>query len=737
MDSDTYQGDEDTSERRGDENPLGTSRSHHEQQHMPPSGVQGESTMPRATRLFQKIRDLRDIHQMAKDLEEENARLKSLLQQVGTGATGEGGEAYTMLFKKTGYLNKYRPYATSSLWANTWEPRYVVVKFDSLMYYKNERDVYRNPPRGQLGLRGTFVEVEGLKRRKYWTFRVVDSVGADLVRLSTESHSEMNAWLEALAECGCGMRRTGSSNSMLSSLDDSNIGIQQQVVKEGDHAVLVRSQSGYTSDQSDIGRQPAFGEKKKRYTKKRGLGTGYDGCVPVHTHPKFSMLSSERIRFSDQSGMLTLMFIILAATNFRLILENMLKYGIRFNPFTFIRMVITPSGNTPLILCWPSLLVFATFGFLIETFAASLLRRENSMRSGDEKKVDDGALVEKKSKRRKRFTEWIIGLLNIFNMTIVLLVPFHIITVTNAEPLPSFGLTMVTIVLWLKLVSFIHVNWSLRQLKRIDPRRRWPGESLSGSEPLAVETNDMVYPKNLTMSHFFYFLVAPTLCYQISYPRSPRFRFRWLLRRIAMLSAGLGMMLFITEQYIEPTIDNSIKPIQDMDWLVIIERILKLSIPTLYFWLAMFYSLFELWLNILAEVTRFGDREFYKDWWNSATLGEYWRLWNMPVHKWMLRHVYFPAINMGISKFMAGFIVFFLSAVLHEVMVGVPLHMIRGWAFWGLMLQVPLVWMTEMLKRHFKNDRLGNAIFWVSFCFLGQPIAEILYYHDYRKSHYF
>ena len=86
MDSDTYQGDEDTSERRGGENPLGTSRSHHEQQHMPPSGVQGESTMPRATRLFQKIRDLRDIHQMAKDLEEENARLKSLLQQVGTGA---------------------------------------------------------------------------------------------------------------------------------------------------------------------------------------------------------------------------------------------------------------------------------------------------------------------------------------------------------------------------------------------------------------------------------------------------------------------------------------------------------------------------------------------------------------------------------------------------------------------------------------------------------------------------
>ena len=90
---------------------------------------------------------------------------------------------------KSGYLNKYRPYATSSLWANTWEPRYVVVRDESLMYFKNERDVYRNPPRGQLSLSGTYVEVEGLKRRKYWTFRVVDRQGVDLIRLSTESHS--------------------------------------------------------------------------------------------------------------------------------------------------------------------------------------------------------------------------------------------------------------------------------------------------------------------------------------------------------------------------------------------------------------------------------------------------------------------------------------------------------------------------------------------------------------------
>jgi diacylglycerol O-acyltransferase-1 len=673
---------------------------------------------PSGVGFLQKIRDLRDVHHLVKTLEEENARLKSVLQQMSGGDTRSNPEVTALLFSKTGYLNKYRPYATSSLFANTWEPRYVVLKDRSVMYYKKERDVYRNPPRGQLALEGTFVEIEGLKRRKYWTFRVVDPLGVDLIRLSTESHSEMTAWVEALRGCGCGMRRTESS----SSLQDMT---------------FQRQNSGYTSDQSDVAQYRPEQIQKQRTQQRlnrklaKGLGTGYDGAVPVHTHPKFSLLSSERVRFSDQSGMLTLMFIILAATNFRLVLENMLKYGIRFNPFTFVKMMLNPKGNLPLLLCWPSLIIFAAFGLLIEQLGASLLKRELWRKMEEEKK--DVVPSTSCQAARKRWTEWIVGSLNIFNTSMTLWLPFHVMTLTKSEPLPSFGLTMVTIVLWMKLVSFVHVNWSLRQLHRIDPSRRWPGESLSGSEPIAVETDDMVYPKNLTAPNFAYYLVAPTLCYQLSYPRSPRFRVRWLLRRVAMLSAGLGMMLFITEQYIEPTIDNSIKPLLDMDWLVVVERVLKLSLPTLYFWIAMFYTLFELWLNVLAEVTRFGDREFYKSWWNSSTLSEYWRLWNMPVHKWMLRHVYFPAINMGMNKFIAGIVVFFVSAVLHEVLVGVPLHMLRGWAFWGLMLQIPLIWLTEMLKRYFKSDRIGNAIFWISFCFLGQPIAEILYFHDYRK----
>ena len=66
------------------------------------------------------------------------------------------------------------------------------------------------------------------------------------------------------------------------------------------------------------------------------------------------------------------------------------------------------------------------------------------------------------------------------------------------------------------------------------------------------------------------------------------------------------------------------------------QRVLVLAVPSLYAWITGFYIFFHLYLNIIAEILRFGDREFYRDWWNSTTIDQYWRLWNIPVHKWMV-----------------------------------------------------------------------------------------------------
>lgn len=56
----------------------------------------------------------------------------------------------------------------------------------------------------------------------------------------------------------------------------------------------------------------------------------------------------------------------------------------------------------------------------------------------------------------------------------------------------------------------------------------------------------------------------------------------------------------------------------------------------------------------------------------------YWRTWNKPVYQFFRRHVYSPLRSRGWSHKAASFTVFFASAVLHEILVGVPTHNIIG-----------------------------------------------------------
>ena len=666
---------------------------------------------------------------------------------------------------RSGYLYKFRPHATPTLFSDPWVLRFFVVHDGWLNYFKSERDALF-PPRGKIGLSGTYVDYEGVKRRTYYTFKIVDREGNDLIRLSSESRAEAQGWMSALERAGC-VRRAGGDDQSVVSPGLSHCSPSTSVVSDttdtatsshrgatsghgrssgpaahaqASHPSISDAQGPeYTSDASHTGIRHSYRDRSRDVD----LKPSYSLSGRVHRQAVESLLTPT-YEFSirglcRQEGVLILLFILVTATNFRLILENLIKYGFRFNPYTFLRATLTPKGNVLLLLCWPALAINVLMALIIEKLGTSLLVMETKAEEGDLKKDLTDLKRQRKAKRRASITEYCVFLFNLLNTSLTLLVPCGVIHFTFADPLPSLALTMAAAVLWLKLVSYAHVNSALRKNAReksVQDRYGLLAAKLERDVSDAGEQESLEWPQNISLQNLGYFVAVPTLCYQMQYPVvHRRFRLRWTLRRIAMLCLSLGLMLFIIEQYIEPTIDNSLRPLQEMDWLRMAERILKLSLPTLYFWLAMFYALFHLWLNILAEVTGFADREFYKEWWNATTLGEYWRLWNMPVHKWMLRHVYFPSLRAGIPKFAAGVICFFVSAIFHELLVGVPLHMLRGWAFWGIMTQVPLIWLTELLKKRFGSEEVGNAIFWVSFCFLGQPLAEILYFHDWRKLH--
>ena len=134
-----------------------------------------------------------------------------------------------------------------------------------------------------------------------------------------------------------------------------------------------------------------------------------------------------------------------------------------------------------------------------------------------------------------------------------------------------------------------------------------------------------------------------------------------------------------------------------------------MQIPNHLLWLIWFYLCFHSYFNMLGEVLKFADRDFYGDWWNATNIDVFWRSWNLPIHRWAVRyfvhnlnrtiivthayshrHLYMPLLAKGSSKMVASVSVFLLSAFFHEYLVSVPLRMFNLWAFCGMMAQVIL-----------------------------------------------
>lgn len=87
--------------------------------------------------------------------------------------------------------------------------------------------------------------------------------------------------------------------------------------------------------------------------------------------------------------------------------------------------------------------------------------------------------------------------------------------------------------------------------------------------------------------------------------------------------------------------------------------------------------IFENYCNFWAEITHFGDRLFYTDWWNSTDYEEFNRNWNRPVYEFLYRHVYLELIfefGFGVKK--AQLATFLFSAALHEYTLAVSLKQI-------------------------------------------------------------
>eukprot|EP00941_MAST-03F_sp_MAST-3F-sp1_P001011 g1011.t1 len=547
--------------------------------------------------------------------------------------------------------------------------------------------------------------------------------------------------------------------------------------------------------------------------------------------------------------------IILCVTHSRLIVENLLKYGLLVVPPKSVSQILREVDYSR----WPMLSLLLFFNFNI--FAALFIE----------------LLAARSFRSKRKVPEVVFFLLNFINILCSLAVPCYFVTILAPNPAEGACVILTIMCGFFKLISFAHVNWELRteeenktvhlssNLNRYDERQAEKSEKLLSSEhcnktsagrPLTTtrlrkldrnrstttkswekeidkdvfqdsnivekeillrldsKSTNVKYPNNLTISQLYYFIAVPTLVYELEYPKSPSIRFGWLVRRIFELIFFSLLIVSMAAQWVLPTLINSFwyvdnllktssnKPfsseeistgysgvlkekidlflngtnpadiLQDpsilqskfptkesaasslISILHIVERVLKISVPNLYIWLLGFYCIFHLYLNILAEITRFGDRHFYRDWWNARNLDFFWRNWNMPIHHWLKRHIYNPLIVQGCPQKLAIGAVFFVSAVGHELAVGVPLGLLPYYlglngtsnavdtrctneggigrlplAFFAMLAQLPLCVITRNI---FRKSQFGNVVFWVSIM-LGQPFAVVFYHYDYAK----
>lgn len=661
---------------------------------------------------------------------------------------------------KKGYLFQWQDRAIG--WGGSkWSLLFVSLDHGRIAAYENHMD---QSPVSVLTLRGCAVQDEGYKRNRRYKSKVesppIDENGAyfhvfeiyhqpeqsgdddsgdsgnnkyeasaslPLLRFSTTSLAEKNQWMELISETCAYCETETFMIDEAKRVEEKQKQMEQQaklasIMPEASRGTLpalyfapaVPELKQMQRRKSVARRRKSSVYRSKAKSRDADMKEAqYPPSKPMHVKAAPSFLSAEAPK-QNYRGLFNLAMILLVISNFRHIVDTIREHGLAVLSSSAYLKDISQNYSTDPWRNFPFVTGFLMLqGFLVASFAV------------------EWALSRNKISERLGMT-----LHNVISHA-TLLKSVAIVWNQIESPMVGGALLFYAVITWMKLISYSCANEDYRLAAKSGDLQSFEA-SLALLNNLEPEQEDIVYPENITLGNLYYFWLAPTLTYQITFPRTPRVRWSRAFGIFLGLFACGTLATFLVAQFITPVLSKLVLELEETGGVytphILAEYWLRLAITNTYLWLLMFYSYFHLYLNFWAEILRFGDRVFYKDWWNSSEVSSYWRLWNMPVHMWLVRHFYFPCIRMRMSKTNAMFMVFTLSAILHELLVSVPFHMIRPWSFLGMMGQIPLVAVTKAMHKKNPGSSLGNVTFWLSFCIVGQPMAILMYTADYQVA---
>ncbi|XP_053680549.1 sterol O-acyltransferase 1 [Anopheles nili] len=225
---------------------------------------------------------------------------------------------------------------------------------------------------------------------------------------------------------------------------------------------------------------------------------------------------------------------------------------------------------------------------------------------------------------------------------------------------------------------------------------------------------------------YAYFLFAPTLVYRDEYPRTKQIRWRIVARHALEVIGVVFYISFILERFLAPLFEKfgHAKISSGSFVLSLFGSIMPGSLS----FLCAFYCLLHAWMNGAAELLRFADRMFYRDWWNESTFAGYIRSWNVVVHDWLYTYVYKDCVENVFRNCrpLATVAVFTVSSVFHEVILAFSFRffypvMFVQFEFMGLLLM--------FLTKRMSKD-VGNVLLWLMLS-IGNGIHLSLYNMEY------
>ncbi|KAK0161030.1 hypothetical protein PV327_009548 [Microctonus hyperodae] len=281
--------------------------------------------------------------------------------------------------------------------------------------------------------------------------------------------------------------------------------------------------------------------------------------------------------FDNFTGFINWGFLLLGIGGVRLLLENFIKYGIRVNPrewFFFLSGKNDGGEESPSILLICYSMVPVMLCLLIEKGLALNIIAHNP-----------GIIF------------------HVVNIIVMVLMPMVVIHVKDSgfSLIGAVYVCMLYAILFFKLWSYVQVNmWCRKSDKKTSiSQGRMRRQSFSYSsfkssaEHNELEFDDLPshdddddkltkslvqYPNNLHIRDLVYFIFAPTLCYELNFPRTERIRKRFLMKRIFEVFVGCQVIMSLCQQWMIPSVKNSLIPFTNMDVAKASERLLKLAI---------------------------------------------------------------------------------------------------------------------------------------------------------------